>query len=185
LSPIKEARYQGGSDSHFQDLLDPDALKIDWLENPIKTCFLSDWDSELYYQVPGKTPVPLFQTGQQGSGVLAVWTVPLSTVSSSLIVSTGWVPLFSQMLKRVLVGPDGFDEKMAGVQSMDHLEADLTPATESTLAHIKSLNIHSHSADEMGRSVANLPQNRHDWTMLVMLLCLILACIEIGVSNLL
>ncbi|MCB9783036.1 MAG: BatA domain-containing protein [Candidatus Omnitrophica bacterium] len=169
-----------GADEWFFDSLDPTAIDPNWLEGEIPLVALDGWTSEMDLVSTNGTRTPVFQTHEMGDGTVAAWGIPLSPNDTALVYSTAWVPLLSQMVKRTLVDPatlqsDGFE----GMR----VESNLASLSEDRREELGSRGYRFYSMDEVASRVGNLSQSRWNWTPIILALCLMLAVVEIGVSN--
>jgi hypothetical protein len=172
-----------GSSKWFAGSLDETARDLEWAEGAlpvvvnVNTPARSEW---LLRDLEG-VPRPVFQVQGKGEGTLAVWGIPLSLDTSPLLLSPGWVPLLSQMVKRTLVDPplESEDE----TRLADASESDLTRLSEAELAGLESRGWHFRDAGEVVADRDHLPSARFDWTAICLILCFALAFVEIAVSN--
>ena len=112
---------------------------------------------------------------------MACWNIPLSPKVSPLVLTPGWVPLLSQMVKRTLIDPSRVAAD--GRQSPFRSESDLTRLTDIERKSLSESGWHFSSAEQIVGDIAKLPSKRHDWTAVCLLLCLCAALLEIGVCN--
>jgi hypothetical protein len=113
--------------------------------------------------------------------MVASWNVPLSLRNTSLIVTPGWIPLLSQMVKRTLIDPSRMES--SATDSSVLLESDLARLSEEQIEDYRKTGWRFTEASKAVKDIENLPVNRHDWTVLCLLICLALALAEIGISN--
>ena len=172
---------RAGADGWFTQALDPTARTLDWAESSFVAVRLSGWEVEWLLGPDGGEFVPLFQTSRKGEGVVGSWNVPLSLRNTSLVVTPGWIPLLSQMVKRTLIDPSRMESPE--INSSVLLESDLSRLSAEKTEDYRKTGWRFTEAGKVLKDIENLPVNRHDWTMLCLLICLALALAEIGISN--
>ncbi len=177
----EDLTFVAGTPPWFAQSMDKTASDPGWACEGFEFFRLEDWDIELAARTSSKAEFPLLQTRQVGQGVVAVWTTPLSPKTSSLILEPGWVPLLSQIVKRSLVDPRGFDS--SGSQTERAFESDLHPLTPDERTQLAQQGCSFSEAAETIKEIETLPRTQQDWTAVILMLCLGLALFEIGLSN--
>jgi hypothetical protein len=179
--PAGPSVLQGGAQSWFAESLDPTARETRWTQGGFPVFVLDGWEEEWLVKPESADAMPLFETQRFGQGAAAVWTVPLSPQATPLVLSPGWVPLLSQMIKRTLIDPEDGNNlaNHAGMLA----ESDLTPLSKEEESLLGSRGCRIWEGAGFVEKIGNLPTSRHDWTLTLLALCLALAVVEIGVSN--
>ncbi len=180
-APKESMSCLAGADPWFVRSLDRTAWDPKWMEPGFSFYFLDDWTVEMAAQTPSKSEFPLLQTHQVGQGVVVVWTVPLSLKNTPLILTTGWVPLLSNIVKRSLINPNEFGS--LGGHPERASESDLHPLSSEERIQLEQQGCLFSDAAETSREIETLPRTQQDWTPVVLMLCLGLALFEIGLSN--
>ena len=179
--PSGQMKLLGGTDGWFLHGLDITARDVAWAQDGFNLFHLNDWDTELAVQVSSKDEVPLFQSRQVGQGAVVAWTVPLSLKNTSMILTHGWVPLLSQMVKRSIT--ESGEAALHNDQAIWAYESDLSPLSSQEKDSLGEKGLIVTDAAETLREIESLPRSHQDWTLVVLLLCLGLALFEIGLSN--
>jgi len=175
-----EKTFKPGATDWFFQSLDPTAKFTGWAEGEIRSILIEGWESELELGDERGARTPVFQTWKSGQGVACVWGVPLSPNDTSLLYSTAWVPLLSQMVKRTLVDPTSFSGDT--FESMRY-ESRLASLSEEEKGELMEIGYRFYSMEEVAPRVGDLASGRRNWTALILMLCLLLAIAEVGVSN--
>ncbi|NUN96416.1 MAG: hypothetical protein HUU16_09600, partial [Candidatus Omnitrophica bacterium] len=171
-----------GAQPWFDSALDSAARAADWAEQGFRAFPLAGWSDEWLARSDFGEELPLFQTRRFGAGTVVAWTVPLSPSETGLVLSPGWVPLLSQMVKRTLIDPNALTNREAA-GGIPIRESDLRSLSEAERELLAERGVHSMDADEFIGEIENLPSTLHDWTAAILALCFLLALVEIGVSN--
>lgn len=179
--PSGQMKLLGGTDGWFFHGLDITARDVAWAQDGFRLFQLNGWDTELAVQVSSKDEVPLFQSRQVGQGVVVAWTIPLSLKNTSMILTHGWVPLLSQMVKRSII--ESGEAALQNDQAIWAYESDLSPLSSQEKDSLGEKGLILTDAAETLREIESLPRSHQDWTLVVLLLCLGLALFEIGLSN--
>ncbi len=169
-----------GAEEWLFDSIDPTAKKTEWAEKGFQTVQLEGWRSELELADTTGSRTPVFQTRAMGQGTAASWGVPLSPRDTSLLYSAAWVPMLSQFVKRTLIEPGTISKNT--FESM-RLESQLASLSQEDQAQLVGAGLRFYSLDDVASRIGSLSQGRQNWTALILLLCLLLALVEIGVSN--
>jgi hypothetical protein len=200
--PAGKANFMGGSPPWFFEALDPIVRDPEWAETGFGTYLLSDWQVEWNARIQSFNAqggeetyeMPLLQTLSFGNGVVAALSVPLSPRENSLILSHSWVPLLSQLVKRVLINPDLFQSSAVVDQTQTNtpeaptagwLESDLRPLSSEDQVLLVQAGILFRPTQGIIEEMQTFPRSQTDWTLVALLTCLGLALIELTVSNLL
>lgn len=179
--PQGDIRFVEGVDPWFACSLDQTSRDPNWAQSGFPLFRIDDWETDLAAQTPSKAEFPLLQTHRVGQGMVVSWTVPLSLQTSSLILSHGWVPLLSQIVKRPLVDPE---KTGMGAERPDWVnESALFPLSQEEIDRLEQQGCSFSEAAETIKEIETLPRTQQDWTVVILLLCLGLALLEIGLSN--
>lgn len=185
MTPVPQiqpmARMAPGVVGSFHASLDPTALETEWASEGYGGAFMEGWESELDAVSVLDERSPLFQTRTEGDGTVAVWTPALSPRSTPLLYSPAWAPLISQMVKRTLSENGTIDA--VGREGDSAIESRLAGLSEEQRLRLSEQGYRIHSLDRVEPKVGDLEQVRRNWTALILLIGLVLALIEIGVSN--
>ncbi len=179
--PAGDMKLLGGADAWFFQGLDVTARDVTWAQDGFNLFHLNHWDTELAVKASSDTEFPLFQSRRFGQGFVANWTVPLSLKNTSLVLTNGWVPLLSQVVKCSISDSEKADlqaDQMGWVN-----ESDLSPLSTREKDQLGVKGLVFSDAMETLREIETLPRSQQDWTLVVLLLCLGLALFEIGLSN--
>lgn len=175
------ARMVPGEVGSFHASLDPTALETEWASEGYGGTFMEGWESELDAVSVLDERSPLFQTRSEGDGTIAVWTPAISPRSTPLLYSPAWAPLISQMVKRTLSDIGSSDAE--GLRGDPTVESRLAGLSEGQQLQLAEQGYRIHSLDRVEPRVGDLEQVRRNWTALILMIGLILALVEIGVSN--
>lgn len=172
---------KAGQPDWFAGSLDTTSRLTDWAESGFNYYYLEQAESELLAGLSNGAEVPLFQWHPLGEGGIATWNVPIDPRESGLILQPGWVPLLSQMVKRTLISPDTMDRSKTDLGGGG--ESDLSALDSTGLAQLRSAGIRCSEGLSVIENLGNLPTKQRDWTTILVGLCLLVALIELTISN--